>query len=149
MSGRPLLFIFYFLLLFRTTGTAYGSSLAGGQSGPTAASLTPQPQQQYVWTESVTCTTAHVNARSSTHWARPGIEPETSWILVRLITSESQWHLPGQPISESYTYWQKAVARNLGWGIREMSSISISKIKLFAWHWVTSCISVSFCIKEL
>ena len=27
-------------------------------------------------------TTAHGNARSFTHWGRPGIKPESSWILV-------------------------------------------------------------------
>ena len=30
----------------------------------------------------VTYTTTHGNAGSSTHWARPGIEPTTSWFLV-------------------------------------------------------------------
>ena len=31
---------------------------------------------------SATYTTAHGNARSLTHWARPGIEPAISWFLV-------------------------------------------------------------------
>ena len=31
----------------------------------------------------VTYTTAHGHIGSLTHWARPGIEPESSWILVR------------------------------------------------------------------
>ena len=34
---------------------------------------------------SVTYTTARGNARSLTHWARPGIEPATSWFLVGFI----------------------------------------------------------------
>ena len=29
--------------------------------------------------------------RSLTNWSRPGIEPVSSWILVRFITAESQW----------------------------------------------------------
>jgi len=29
---------------------------------------------------------SHSNARSPTHWARPGIEPLSSWILVRFLT---------------------------------------------------------------
>ena len=37
---------------------------------------------------SVTYTTAHSNARSLTHWVRPGIEPMSSWILVGFITTE-------------------------------------------------------------
>ena len=35
--------------------------------------------------------TAHGNARSLTHWARPGIEPASSWILVRFVSAEPRW----------------------------------------------------------
>ena len=31
---------------------------------------------------------------SLTHWVRPGIEPTSSWILVRFIIVEPQWELP-------------------------------------------------------
>ena len=37
---------------------------------------------------SATYTTAHSNARSITHWVRPGIKPESSWMLVRFISTE-------------------------------------------------------------
>ena len=40
-----------------------------------------------------TYTTAHGNAGSSMHWARPGIEPASSWILVRFVSTEPQWEL--------------------------------------------------------
>ena len=30
--------------------------------------------------------TAHGNAASLTHWARPGIKPASSWILVGFLT---------------------------------------------------------------
>ena len=33
------------------------------------------------------------NTTSLTHWTRPGIEPVSSWILVRIITAEPQWEL--------------------------------------------------------
>ena len=36
-------------------------------------------------------TTAHSNAGSLTHWAKPGIEPMSSWILDGFITTEPQW----------------------------------------------------------
>ena len=49
---------------------------------------------------SVTYSTAHSNAGSLTHWARPGIEPVSSWILVRFLTTESQWKL-----LEKFTSW--------------------------------------------
>ena len=55
---------------------------------------TPQPQQRRIWASSVTYTTAHSNARSLTHWTRPGIKPRSSWMLVGFITTEPQWELP-------------------------------------------------------
>ena len=39
-------------------------------------------------------TTAHGNARSLSHWVRPGIEPESSWILVRFV---NHWATMGTP----------------------------------------------------
>ena len=40
---------------------------------------------------SATYITAHSNTGYLTHWARPGIEPASSWILVRLISAVPQW----------------------------------------------------------
>ena len=45
----------------------------------------PELQQHGIRAMSVTHTTAHGNTRSLTHWARPGIEPATSWFLVRFV----------------------------------------------------------------
>ena len=53
----------------------------------------PQPQQRRIRATSVTYTIAHSKARSLTHWARPGIEPASSWLLVGFITAEPQWKL--------------------------------------------------------
>ena len=53
----------------------------------------PEPQQHQILATSATYTTAHCNAGSLTHWARPGIEPTTSWFLVRFISSLLQWEL--------------------------------------------------------
>ena len=41
---------------------------------------------------------AHGNAGSLTHWARPGIEPVSSWTLVGFISAEPRQELP-QPIT--------------------------------------------------
>ena len=46
---------------------------------------TPEPQQLGIRAASATYTVAHSNARSWTHWVRPGINPATSWFLVRFI----------------------------------------------------------------
>ena len=52
------------------TPTAYGGSQARGR----------------IRAASATYTTAHSNAGSLTHCVRPGIEPVSSWILVRFLT---------------------------------------------------------------
>ena len=39
---------------------------------------------------------SHSNARSLSHWVRPGIEPTTSWFLVRFVSTAPQWELPKQ-----------------------------------------------------
>ena len=78
---------------------AYRSSQLGVQSElqlPACATATE------VWDPSCICDlhhTAHTNARSLTHWARPGIKPASSWLLVRFVTAEPQWELQGLPIS--------------------------------------------------
>ena len=39
--------------------------------------------------------TAHGNARSLTHQARPGVKPASSWLQVRFISAEPRWELGG------------------------------------------------------
>ena len=46
---------------------------------------------------SVTSTTAHSNTASLTYWLRPGIEPESSWIPVRFVSTEPRRELPALP----------------------------------------------------
>ena len=53
----------------------------------------PQPQQGSIRALSVTYTIVHSNAGSLTHWARPGIQPETSWLLVGFTSPAPQWEL--------------------------------------------------------
>ena len=60
----------------------------------------PQPHQWGIQAASVTYTTAHCNAGSLTHWARPGIEPVSSWMLVRFISLE-----PWQELHMLVTFW--------------------------------------------
>ena len=60
----------------------------GGQAErqlPAAAE--PQPQPHRIQATSVAYTTAQGNARSLTHWPRPGIEPATLWFLVRCVST--------------------------------------------------------------
>ena len=78
LSKRKISFsFFFFFFFFRATGEAYGSSHATGQIRAAAAGLHH----------------SHSNARSLNHWARPGIEPASLWILVGFITAEPQREL--------------------------------------------------------
>ena len=83
-------FHFFFFCLFRATLVAYGGAQARGQIGATAVGL-PHSHSNG---GSVTYTTAHSNARSLIHWARPGIKPLSSWILVGFVITEPWWELP-------------------------------------------------------
>ena len=56
---------------------ACGACQARGLIGATAASLYH----------------SHSNSRSLTHWERPGIEPITSWFLVRFVSAVPRWEL--------------------------------------------------------
>ena len=66
-----------YFCLFRATLAAHGGSQARGWIGAIAASIHH----------------GHSNTRSLTHWARPGIEPESSWMLVRFVSTEPWWEV--------------------------------------------------------
>ena len=71
-------FSFLFLFcLFRAAPVSYGGSQARVLIGAIAAGLYH----------------SHSNAGSLTHWMRPGVEPASSWILVRLFSAEPWWEL--------------------------------------------------------
>ena len=61
---------------------------------------TPQPQQCEIRAASVTYTTAQWNAGSLTHWVRPGIEPASSWMQARLVSTMPWWELPERYFSK-------------------------------------------------
>ena len=95
-----LLLLFFGLFVFsRAIPAAYG----GSQAQPMPGDLS------HVFDY----TTAHSNARSLTHWERPGINPSSSWILVRFVSAEPWWELPTASTSDRLlsfqeTTWPKA-----------------------------------------
>ena len=92
-------FIYLFICLFwlfKAVPTAYVSSQVRGPIGATAASLCHSHSNAGDLSHvSVARTTAHGNARSPTHWVRPGIEPTSSWVLIRFISAAPQRELLG------------------------------------------------------
>ena len=89
----PLLCFFFllFFCLFRSGPAAYEGSQARSRIGAAVAGLHHSDSnwgsepQLGIQATSVTYITAHGNAGSLTHWARPGMAPTSSWILVRYV----------------------------------------------------------------
>ena len=85
---------FFFFCLFSAAPTAYGRSQARGwietvDAGYTTAIAMPDASHIHY-------TADCGNARSLTHWVRPGIEAAYSWIQVRFLTC---WATKGTPIN--------------------------------------------------
>ena len=90
---------FLFFSFFFFFGHAFGMWKCPGQGSNQSCSCrpTPKPQQHQIWAASVTYTTAQGNARSLTHWMRPGIKPVSSWMLVRFVIC-FHWATTGTPL---------------------------------------------------
>ena len=83
------LYCIYFCL-FRALPTAYGGSQARGLIGAIATGLHHSHRTPDL-SRVCTYTTAHSSARSLIHWARPGIEPAISWLLVVFVSLAPRW----------------------------------------------------------
>ena len=70
------LFFFSSFCLFQGHTCGILRFLGQGSNQCCSRQPTSQPQQRRIRAKSATYTTAHRNAGSSTHWARPGIEPQ-------------------------------------------------------------------------
>ena len=81
---------FFFFFFFRATPAAYENSQTRYRIGAIVTAL----HHSHSNARSATHTTAHCNTRSLSHWVRPGIEPVSSWILVRFVSALPQWKLP-------------------------------------------------------
>ena len=94
---HSLLILFFFL---RAAPAAYGSSQARGQIRSAAAAYAtataPATQDPSHVAE------AHRNTGSLNHWAKPGMEPVSSRILVGFVTAELQQEL--HTFSKSFIY---------------------------------------------
>ena len=101
--------LFFFFGLFAiswATDVAYRGSQARGQIGTVATGLCQSHSNIRIRVTSATYTTAHGNIGSLTHWARPGIEPTTSWFLAGFVN-----------------HWGKAVTPSLSWFLRRSISL--------------------------
>ena len=87
---------YYFFFFLRAAPAAYRSSQTKGWIGAAAASL--HHNHSNTSSELGLWPTLQLRAMpgSLTHWAGPGIEPTSSWILVGFITTVSWRELPAQ-----------------------------------------------------
>ena len=81
-------------LFFKASPAAYGASQARGQIRAAAAGLhhSHSNARSKPHLEPTPQLTA-APARFLTHWARPGVESASSWMLVIFIYAEPQWEL--------------------------------------------------------
>ena len=84
----------YFFVFCRAAPTAHGASKARCPIGVIAAGLCYSHTNAR--SKPSLCTTPKPMAMpgSSTHWVRPGIEPTTSWFLVRIVSAMPWQELP-------------------------------------------------------
>ena len=90
-------FFFFFFLSFQgpTCGIRRFPGLQSNRSY--SCRRMPEPPQRQIPAASATYTTAHGNAGSLTHWARPGIEPASSRFLVGFINCWATTRTPKCP----------------------------------------------------
>ena len=91
-------FLFFIYFFFRLAPAVDGSSQARDWIGAITASQhhshsnAGSKPHLWPWTENQKDNHPHVTA-TLTHWVGPGIEPVSSWILVRFITAEPEGEL--------------------------------------------------------
>ena len=90
-----LFLLFFFFLVFLGLHPGHMEDPRLGLNQSSSHWPMPQPEQYGIWVASAAYTTAHGKAGSLTYWGRPGIEPESSWILARFI---NHWAMTGTPI---------------------------------------------------
>ena len=97
----------YILYVYQGCTSAIWKFPDSGSNWICSCQPVPQPQQCQIWAAFMTYTTAHGNAGSLTHRERSRIKLSSSWIWVRLITTEPQWELP------EYTYFWFSIVNSV------------------------------------
>ena len=94
LSTPFFIYLFIHLLFFRAVPVAYGGD-------PGDSERWPQPHQHHIRAASATYTTVHGGEGSLALWVGSGIEPTSSWILVRFVTTEPREELLHLPFLKS------------------------------------------------
>ena len=130
--------LFCFILLFKAVSKAYGSF----QARSCSFQPIPWPKQLWIWAVYAIYTTAHSNIRSPIHWVRPGIEPASSWILVRFISTAPQWEFQTKCFlitvpSLLNSYWiiikKKKLSSLVAQQVKDLE-LALQQVGLLLWH---------------
>ena len=77
---------------------------------------------------------SHGNTGSLTHWARPGIEPASSWIPARFISAKPQWDL--WVLTHAVNFWM-GMTSGLGEDFPNISFLNVPGRKRAVGHQLT------------
>ena len=117
---------------------AYGSSQARGPVGATVASL--HHSHSNVGSELPLRPTPQLTATPiPTHWGRPGIEPESSCILVGFISTVPQWELQYIMlirVNNHETWPCKPELSSKGWGVKWVENLERVYGRIIFEYWV-------------
>ena len=94
-SGNSIVNVLFIYYLFRATPERHMEVPRRGVKSELKLPAYTTPTVTWDLSTSLTYTTAHGNAGFLIHWARPGIEPVPSWMLVRFVNC---WATTGTPI---------------------------------------------------
>ena len=92
---------FLFLFFLRPAHVTYGGSQARGWIRAIASSHSHSHSYSNEACMQPTPQLTEMLDPYLTHWARSGIEPETSWMLVRFVSTEPRWN-------SSFLIWKRS-----------------------------------------
>ena len=91
---------------------------------------------------------AHCNARSSTHWGRPGIEPASSWVLVRFVSAEPRQELRNQSNCCVCGQLPASGTCDLSWWVPPVQGSFYLALGLACWNKFPDCLGIYWATKN-
>ena len=102
-NAQYLLPLFLFSFILRASCAAYGKPQARGRIGAAASGLHHSHSNHRIWAPPATYPTAQGSSGYSTHRARPGTKPSSSWFLVGFVNAEPKLKLHISSFFRKYT----------------------------------------------
>ena len=127
-------FSFFFFCFLRAISVASGGSRARGPIRATAASL--HHSHSNMGSKLCLWPTPQLKACGALiHWARPGIEPKSSWILVKFLT---YWATMGTPFFKVYLTYNVSFRCTTWWSDLIAIFVDYSPYEVIIKYWLYS-----------